>query len=370
MERVLQVFGEPLASGGQEAFIMNIYRNIDKEKVQFDFFTPFSCTNEALRAEIEALGGRVFEAGGRFLNEGDKGDFVNNLTAFLDKNKYGTVHIHSGSIFSLSFGAKIARLSGAKKVLVHSHATGNNNLKYKVIKFLSRGIFEKHATHYCACSKSAAAWKFPKKVIRDNRYHVIDCGIDIDRFTFSKDTREKYRKELGIEDNFVICHIGRFSAEKNHAFLIDTFAAVKSLCENAKLMLIGEGPEMQAARDKVLALGLEKDIMFMGVRSDVSELLQASDVFVFPSVFEGLGIVAIEAQSTGLKTICSEHIPSEVDMTDLFCRVPLTDGVNAWAKEILSTKSVAREKYSDILREKKYTAKNAADRLMELYLEN
>lgn len=369
MERVLQAFGEPLASGGQEAFIMNIYRNIDISLVQFDFFTPFSCTNETLRAEILSLGGRVFESGGRFLNEGNKSDFVNGLTDFLKDHKYDTVHIHSGSIFSLCFGARIAKKSGAKNIIVHSHATGNNNLKHRVIKVLSRGVFEKNVTHYCACSAIAADWKFPKKVIREGRFHIIPNGIDADKFTFSQTVRDEYRSKLDVGDSFVICHIGRFSQSKNHPFLIEVFKKVKAVRKDARLLLIGEGPEEQAVRELVKSSDVGNAVIFLGVRTDVSELLQASDAFVFPSFFEGLGIVAVEAQCTGLNTVCSEHIPQEADMTDLFCRVSLDDGADKWAAAVLRDTSSSREKYSDILREKKYTARDAAEKILNIYLE-
>ena len=369
MKRILQIFGEPLASGGQEAFIMNIYRAIDKSQVQFDFFTPFCCTNPDLRREIENLGGKVFEGGGRFLNEGNKNDFVNNLSEFLLQNKYDTVHIHSGSIFSLCFGAKIAKKHGAKKIIVHSHATGNKNIKHSVIKFISRKVFLKNATHYCACSKIAAEWKFPDKITKNNRYHIIPNGIDTVRFTFSDTTRNEYREKLCIKDRFVLCHVGRFSGEKNHPFLLDVYKKVKQQNPDACLLLVGEGPDRDAINEYI-AQNEIKDVHLLGVRSDISEIMQAADVFVFPSLFEGLGIAAIEAQSVGLPTFCSEFIPDEANATPAFKRLSVSDGADRWAKAILSTCQNDRKHYSEMVRENGFDSASSAQKILNLYLEN
>lgn len=371
MKRVLQVFGEPLDNGGQEAFIMNMYRNVDREKVQFDFFTPYYCANESLRAEIESMGGRVFEKEGRFDTQGNKNDFLENLTAFFEEHQYETVHIHSGSIFSLAFGARIARKSGAKKVIVHSHCTGFDNLKYRLIKAASPFIFKGNATHYLACSKLAAAWKFPSSVMKSGNYTVIKNGIDLEKFTYQPENRAKYRKDLGLEDQFVICHIGRFTEQKNHSFLIEVFFEIQKRLPNARLLLIGEGPLKEPAEAQVQELGIADKVSFLGIRRDVSEILQASDLFLFPSVFEGLGIVAIEAQATGLPVVASEEIPEEADVTPLFHRLALKQGASHWAEEILSLSPAGdRLGCAALLKEHGYASKDAAAVLQGIYLED
>lgn len=371
MKRILQVFGEPLDNGGQESFIMNIYRNIDREKVQFDFFTPYYCANESLRAEIEQMGGKVFEKAGRFNGQGNKNDFLENLSAFFKEHQYDTVHIHSGSTFSLALGAKLAKKSGAKKVLVHSHATGYNNLQYKVIRAIAPFFFKGNATHYLACSKLAAEWKFPSSVIRKGNYLVINNGIDAEKFSFSQATREQYRKELGLENQFAICHVGRFSPEKNHSFLLDVFAQIKKTVPNARLLLIGEGPLKEEMMQKAKDLQLEKDVLFLGIRKDVSNILQSADLFIFPSIFEGLGIVAIEAQSAGLPVLASKQIPEEAAVTPYFCSLPLSEGAESWAKAALSLSPAKdRAACSALVASNGFSSANSASILQKLYLED
>ena len=371
MKRVLQVFGEPLDNGGQEAFIMNIYRNIDREQVQFDFFTPYYCANENLRKEIEDLGGRVFEKGGRFDTEGNKSDFLENLGAFFKEHSYETVHIHSGSIFSLAFGARLAKKHGAKKVLVHSHATGLNNLKYKVIKAASPFIFKGNATHYLACSEIAARWKFPASIIKKGRYTVINNGIDLDNFTFSAEKRAEYREMLGLGEDLVLCHIGRFSEEKNHAFILEVFAKLLQKQQNSRLLLVGDGLLKAQIEEQAASLGIKERISFLGHRKDISEILQASDRFIFPSIFEGLGIVAIEAQATGLMVLASEEIPEEAAAIDsLFHRASLAMGAEIWAEKLLSLSPAPdRAIFASQLRERGFASNDVAAILQQIYLE-
>ena len=372
MERVLQIYGEILSNGGQEAFSMNMYRNINREKVQFDFFTPYYCNNEKLKKDIENMGGRVYQGGGKFELEGNKKDFVKNLSNFLSKNPYKIVHINSGSIFALAVGAKIAKKYGAKKIIVHSHCTGNNNLKYKVIKFISIPIFLNNATNYLACSKEAAIWKFPKKIIKENKYEIIKNGIELDKFKFSEDIRKSYRNKLNINNKFVIVHVGRFTNQKNHEFLIKIFSELVKQNDNFKLLLVGDGPNKKEIIEKVKELKIDKFVSFLGIRNDVNNILQASDIFVFPSRFEGLGIVAIESQATGLPILCSENIPEEANKTNLFYRLNLNDDVSKWVDKIIEIKDrnskSKRDEYAQQLKEVGYDAKNSAKKLEEIYL--
>ena len=372
MKRVLQVYGEILSNGGQEAFSMNMYRNINREKVQFDFFTPYYCDNEKLKNEIENLGGKVFQGGGKFELEGNKKDFVQNLKNFLSKNPYEIVHINSGSVFALAIGAKIAKKYGARKIIVHSHCTGNDNLKYRIIKLISGPIFLCNATNYLACSQEAAVWKFPKKIIKDKKCEIIKNGIELEKFKFSQEIRKEYRKKLDLENKTVIVHIGRFTEQKNHEFLIKMFSQLLEKDKEFKLLLVGDGPNKKNIMEMVKKMKIDKAVSFLGIRRDVSQILQASDIFVFPSKFEGLGIVAIEAQASGLPTVCSENIPEEANKTDLFCKLNLSDDINKWINQIMSFKDKKnvkeRSDYIKTLRLEGYDAKDSAKRLEEIYL--
>ena len=372
MKRVLQIYGEILSNGGQEAYSMNMYRNINREKVQFDFYTPYYCDNENLVKEIEQLGGKVYTGGGKFELEGNKKDFVKNLSKFLSNNPYEIVHINSGSIFALAFGAKIAKKYGAKNIIVHSHCTGNDNIKYRIIKAISSGIFLRNATYYCACSKEAARWKFPKKIIKNGKFEIIKNGIELDKFKFSENIRNEYRKKLNRDNKYVLAHVGRFTDQKNHEFLIKVFAQLRNKYSDCKLLLIGDGPNREKITEMVNEMGLDESVSFLGIRNDVNKILQAADIFVFPSRFEGLGIVAIEAQATGLPTICSENIPDEANQTDLFNKLNLSDGIDVWANKIMELKdkkiSADRCEYSQMLKKAGYDAKDSAKRLEDIYL--
>lgn len=373
MVRVLQMFGEPLSNGGQEAFIMNVYRNIDRDKVQFDFFTPYYCEEEWIKNKINELGGNLYVGNNKFKTKKVKKIFTNECKKFLKNNKYDIIHIHSGSLYALTFGARIAKKSGAQRVIVHAHNTGINNFKYKVIKFISKFIITKYATDYFACSHFVAKWKFPKKIVKQGKYKVIKNGIDTEKFSFSKEIREKYREELGINNKFVVGNVGRLSKEKNHIFLIEVFNEIYKKNKNSVLLLIGGGGQDAAGesekeiREKVKEYGLEEVVYFLGSRKDVNNILQALDVFVFPSLYEGLGIVAIEAQTAGLVTVCSENVPDEANLTDLFKKINISQGVSYWADQILKYNGIERKDRTIEIRNSGYEAIETANTLQRIY---
>lgn len=369
MKKVLQVFGEPLSNGGQESFIMNMYRNIDREKVQFDFFTPYYCDNEKLVAEINSLGGNVFEKKGNFDSKGNKKDFIRNLSDFLKEHKYEIIHIHSGSIFALAYGAKIARNSGAKKVIVHSHCGGFKNLKYRIIKVLSTPYLLKYPTNYYACSKLAAEWKFPKKIINEEKYTILENAIDTNKLYFNENIREKTRNELNISDKFVVGHIGRFSLQKNHDFLIDIFNEIQKKRNNSILVLIGVGELQDQIKEKIERLGLKDKVLMLNLRSDIQELLNAMDVFVLPSFFEGLPVVGVESQATGLQVFTSTGVTRELPIEKLAYYYSLEDGSEKWAESIIKeSQNFKRINTTDLIKKSGYDVKIAAKKMEELYL--
>ena len=164
MKRVLDILGEPIVKGGQESFILNMYNNMDLNKIVIDVATPFYCENEDFIKNVEENGGKVY-IGNLSFEKNKKKNFIKYVKDFLNKNAYEIVHIQSGSIFELMMGAKIAKQYGVKKIIVHSHCGGDENLKYKIIKMISKKYFLKNATDYWACSNLAAEWKFPNKII-------------------------------------------------------------------------------------------------------------------------------------------------------------------------------------------------------------
>ncbi|WP_304533331.1 glycosyltransferase family 1 protein [Faecalibaculum rodentium] len=371
MIRVLEVFREPMANGGQESFLMNMYRNMDRTKVQLDFLTPFTCDNPDLKAEIESMGGKVFTYDHPF-GENNNAVFKKSVQDFLSRHRYPIVHFHSGSTYALMEGAKLAHDTGVPVRVVHSHCGGFKNLKYHVIKTLSIPWLLKYPTDYLACSDLAAEWKFPKSVIRNHRYTVIRNAVDTDRFRLDPKLREKIRTGLGVDANTpVLGHVGRFSLQKNHSFLIDIFAAVHRKSPEAILLLAGAGELEPEIRDKVKALDLENSVKFLGLRKDIPVLMNAMDVFVLPSFFEGLPVVGVEAQATGLPVITSTGVARELPLKDLAQYIPLESSPDIWADAILHTADesrVHRRNTTQEIAEAGYEIKAAARAFEQFYL--
>ncbi|WP_286084642.1 glycosyltransferase family 1 protein [Faecalibaculum rodentium] len=371
MIRVLEVFREPMANGGQESFLMNMYRNMDRTKVQLDFLTPFTCDNPDLMAEIESMGGKVFTYDHPF-GENNNAVFKESVQEFLANHPYSIVHFHSGSTYALMEGAKLAHDAGIPVRVVHSHCGGFKNLKYHVIKTLSIPWLLKYPTDYLACSDLAAEWKFPKSVIQDHRYTVIHNAVDTDRFRLDPALRKKTKESLGIpEDTSVLGHVGRFSLQKNHAFLIDIFAVVHRKNPEAILLLAGAGELEAEIRDKVKTLGLEDSVKFLGLRKDIPALMNAMDVFVLPSFFEGLPVVGVEAQATGLPVITSTAVARELPLEDLAQYIPLESSPEIWAEAILKAANESRAHRRDTsgdIAKAGYEIKAAARDFEQFYL--
>lgn len=372
MIRVLEVFREPMANGGQESFLMNMYRNMDRTKVQLDFLTPFTCDNPDLMAEIQSMGGKVFTYDHPF-GENNNAVFKESVQDFLANHPYPIVHFHSGSTYALMEGAKLAAEAKVPVRVVHSHCGGFKNLKYHVIKTLSIPWLLKYPTDYLACSDLAAEWKFPKSVIQDHRYTVIPNAVDTDRFRLNPDLRKKTRELLEIPENTpVLGHVGRFSLQKNHAFLIDIFAAVHRKNPEAILLLAGAGELEPEIRDKVKTLSLEDAVKFLGLRKDIPALMNAMDVFVLPSFFEGLPVVGVEAQATGLPVITSTAVARELPLKDLAQYIPLESSPDTWADAILHTADesrVHRRNTTQEIAEAGYEIKAAARAFEQFYLD-
>jgi len=324
--------------GGLETFIMNVYRNIDRSKIQFDFLVRVDgkCSYDD---EIISLGGQIlYVPAHRKFNK-----YKNKpaLDKFFKENacKYKAVHVHVSHLGNVSVLSK-AKKYKIKKRIIHSHST---SIK---LKDIFRAVFhgfaheinkyrvENYATHFFACSKAAGRWLYNNKTFAKHT-RVINNAIEAEKFVFDNKIRNDVRKELGIENKFAIGHVGRFAYEKNHDFLIEVFAEVYTRDENACLLLVGKGELEASIAEKAEGLGIKEAVKFLGVREDVNEIMQAMDVFVFPSYYEGLGIVVIEAQASGLPCVISDVVPDEVKITDLVKKVSLSTSVEEWAEEVL-----------------------------------
>ena len=339
--RVAEFFGEPLNYGGQESFIIYVYTVIDKKKFNFSFITPFECENVKLKKMIKDNNDELIVCNNEFDSKLRKKYIITEAKKYLT-NKYDVVHIHSGSVFTLYNVAKIAKKAGIKKVIVHSHATGVSNIKYRIIKALSDLFIDKYADVYFACSKEAGIWKFPQKIVNSNKFHVIKNGIDINNFAYNEKIRETYRNKLNVKNNFVMINVARLAEEKNLFFLIDTFKCVHDINKESVLFLVGDGPLKNKLEERIRKLKLEKEIKLLGARNDISELLQAADVFVSTSFYEGLGISIVEAEASGLAVVCPDSIPNDAVITNMCIKYDLKNGPKDWAQKILNFEKYKR----------------------------
>lgn len=325
--RIAHVVGKMLG-GGLEATVMNYYRRIDRSVVQYDFIVDDD--SSLIPEEIEQLGGRVILVPPYQRQM----EYQKKLYQVFKENQYPIVisHMNTLSVFPL-FAAWRAKVPIR---IAHNHSTaGKGEWKKNLLKYSLRPFAKVFPTHLCACTKFAGEWLFGKKAVNAGKVTVWQNSVEIGRFGYDEDRREAVRKALGIEDRFVIGHAGRFIHQKNHEFIVDVFEKVHQRNENAVLLLIGNGELAPMIKEKVKRLGLENSVLFLGIRSDIADLYQAMDVFVMPSFYEGLGMVAVEAQIAGMPVLCADTIPTEAKICDNMKYLSLNDSAETWADEAL-----------------------------------
>ena len=357
--RIAQIMGK-MDNGGVEAVIMNYYRNIDRSKVQFDFIVD-SDSKFIPRDEIESLGGRIY-----IVPPYQKlGKYIPALVKLFKQNNYQIVHsnINTLSVFPL-FAAKKA---GVPIRIAHSHSTAaKGETKKNILKYILRPFSKVFATHYVACSEYAGEWLFGKKATVSGKVTIFNNAIDLNKFKFDENVRNEVRKELGIEDKFVIGHVGRFCFQKNQEFLIDIFEEVHRRDPNSVLLLIGDGEDREKIENRIKNM---YGVFLLGNRTDVDRLYQAMDVFVLPSQYEGLPVVGVEAQASGLPCILSDRMTSETKMSTNVCFLSIDKGVRIWTDEILKHKNNDRKKTADDIRENGFDISQQGNKLVDYYFE-
>lgn len=368
--KVLELLCEPISNGGQEAFVMNVFNNVEDKSIHMDLYTPYYCDNETYREQVRANGGEVFEGGINFQPGGNKLNIITPIRKLIRTQCYDVVHIHSGSVLSLACASYAARKERVKKIIVHSHCTADRHtIKRDAVKLLSTPIINYAATDYCACSQEAGEWKFSKNVCR-KYLKVINNGINIDKFAFNPVIREQLRKKLQIDDDaFVIGHVGRFCFQKNQEYIVDIVEHLVESGKNVKVLLIGTGETQEYVKRLVSEKNLQERILFIGNVNNVHEYMQAMDLFLFPSRFEGLGIVAIEAQASGLPVIVSENVPDDVLINDSVVKISLVEK-NEWIERVLFLMNKSdndRASGTAKLVEHGYDIKNTVGELMNIY---
>lgn len=323
--RVLHIL-QRMEAGGTQALLMNIYRKIDRTKVQFDFLVVYK-EKQFYDDEIEKMGGHVYKLS--FREDLNLPKFQKDLAGFFAQHhEYKIVHCHAYTIGY--FCLKAAKKAGIPVRIAHSHSNAAVHDVKLPLKLIMQKLFTIYSTDLFACSEEAGKFAFKGK-----KFGIVQNAIDSQKFIADANIREKIRKALRVESKFVVGHVGRMQPEKNHDFLIDVFAEIKKKKSDAELILVGTGPLEEKVKSKVAEKGLSDCVHFLGNRKDMNRIYQAMDVFVFPSLFEGLGIVAIEAQAAGVPIVCSEGLPPETDITPIYRKLLLSDGEEKWANAAL-----------------------------------
>ena len=363
MVKVLQI-GMTDNHGGIEEFIYMFTTNMHSNEILFDFINM--SRGELIYSEQLKKMGKVINVANEFRHPVK---CYNQIKKIMIENKYDVIHINKNSVSSLVvlFAAKKA---GIKIRILHSHNTKSNggiiiNILHRLNKFFAIKLCNK----FIACSEEAARWMFTKNVINKHEYIIINNAIDISKFIYSEEIRNKKRNELHIKScDYVIGNVGRFVKQKNHKFLIDIFYNYYQKNKNAKLVLVGVGPLMNDIKKKVSEYKIEKSVVFLNNRQDVNELYQAFDLFILPSIYEGLGIVLIEAQTSGLPCLASSSLPKNSKVTNLIKYISLNKDVEEWVNEC-GIINEERDNYDNFkkIEDSGYNIKKEIQKLKKIY---
>lgn len=363
-----------ISEGGIEAFIFGMYDNISSGNLEICFYSDNAIESERYFKKIKNEAIKLYPPKRNYSKISPRPfrmflkwtDFI----TLVRKNKFSVIHIHLTRPYDILY-ALAAKLGGAEKILCHSHASQRKDISIfenafnPFLRLLAVSCTDK----YAACSQAAADYMFPKKICKSHSWHLLKNGIDANAFVFDAAKRTAVRKQLKIDDKFVIGNVGRFALQKNHTFLLDVFLCLHQKCPNALLMLIGGGELEDSIKRKAHELKLDEFILFLGA-APAEKYYHAMDCFAFPSLFEGLGIAAIEAQAAGLKTLCSDGVPQEAKITALAEHLSLKSGAEAWADKLLEyNNGYERRDMSMEIKASGYDVKSTAEELEKIYID-
>lgn len=361
--RVLQIIGI-VAGGGVEAVIMNYYEHIDRTKVQFDFIVHDDNKID-ITQKVEAMGGKVYKVTPYYKNPIA---FMHGIYKVIRDHHYRIVHSNMNTLSAFSLFA--AWVAGAPVRILHNHSTSSpGETKRNIMKFMLRPFARLFANHYLACSRLAGEWMYGRKMMDSGKVTIVNNAIDLKKYAFNPQKRKILRKELGLADEFVIGHVGRFMFQKNHEFLIDVFAEAYKKNPHMALLLVGDGPLRPAMEEKVRRLGLTGHVKFLGLRNNVQDFYHVMDLFILPSHYEGLPVVGVEAQANGLLCLFSTKVTKETRLTHSAQFLDLEAGASMWAEGIISLKCERNKKAGDELRQAGFEINKETEKLVKFYIE-
>lgn len=344
MNRIL-VFGMTENPGGVESFLVNYYRNIDRDKIQFDFL----CNSHQLVAyedELIKLGGRTFHITAR---SKDRNNYKKELKAVFENHasEWSAIWVNVCSLANIDY-LKMAKRYGIKKRIIHSHNSQNMDSKLRVLLHRwNKRYIRKYATDFWACSEDAAHWFYSDELMKETV--IIHNAIDVERMKFDEKKRKNIRKQYKLENKYVIGNVGRLHFQKNQEFAIEVFNEYHKGNPDSVLVLVGQGEDEEKLKVKVKEYRLADSVIFTGVQKDIQGWLSSFDIFLFPSLFEGLSVVALEAQANGIPILASRGVvPEEVKMSNNLVFFDLLEGNKAWADKIVMMREFKRLDYYSI----------------------
>lgn len=360
--KVLHIVSNIALRNGVMSVIMNYYRNMNLNDFSFEFLY-FDDREITYKEEIEKLGGKIYKI------ERSKNPFK----LFLEINKFLKEHIEDYKIIHLHEIFLIGALIGIKrrnkniKIISHAHATKFSdrklaNIRNHIFAIPNKVIPDK----YFACSYDAGNVCFGKKFKQTG--NVLNNAINLSKFYPDKNLRNQTRNELGIDDKYVVGHVGNFNAQKNHFFLIDIFYELQKVKDNAVLLLVGDGERRISVLNKCQQLGIMNKVIYLGTRDDINRIMNSLDCFLLPSIYEGLGIVLIEAQATGVPCVFTDVIPKEANiLMENNIKLSLNDNPKIWADSILKSKREDREDILEEIQNAGYDIELEAKKLEQYY---
>ena len=349
--------------GGIEIFLLNVYRNINRPKLQFDFV--LNREEAEIEGSIKELGGRIFK-----VRYGNAISYYNRLVELILKNGYSVVHIHKNSAINI-IPFLACKRAGVKTIIAHSHNTSPSKGRWmaKILHYINRPILNALSSDKFACSGLAAEWLFGKRYVRKNKVLYVKNGIEVDVFAYDAEIRSRIRAELKLQTStFLIGNVGRMTRQKNQVFLVEVLFEVRKRYADTKLLICGNGTMKSEILKRAEELGVADSLILPGQCTNINEMLQAMDIYVMPSLYEGFGIAAVEAQCAGLPTILSDIIPAEAKITEVCKRISLRVPPSGWSMEIMKLKDIERKDVREIIRENGIDIKQTACFLQEYYM--
>ncbi len=364
-------FVDRMLRGGIQSLIIDWIPRFDKNKIQVDVLLLDDGKEYELERTLKEMGCNVYKLNGIWIKKpSDYFKYKKSIDEFYKKNHdYDVVHLHSSSKNFLVL--KYAKKYGIKKRISHSHNIGfqTKNILKKLIGNILKYPLKKYSTDFYGCSEIAGKWMFGKKIVKSEKFFIIHNAVDYKKFEFDLLKRKEIRNKLKINDEeIVIGNVGRFSPQKNHTFLIGIFYEILKINPNCKLLLIGTGDLEEDLKKKAKELGIKDKVIFAGFKNNVNEYLNVMDYFVFPSLYEGLGLVLIEAQANGLQCFTSSGVvPKEAQVSNSLYYISLNENEKEWAQKILKHNKDRKNNYKEI-KEKGYIIDDVIETLTTEYM--